>query len=129
MKRIALIATVVVFAALSALAAEQSPDRSHVKIVNVPRQCLEAGSAEVNGVKYTCTKIDSSEVWNELELQKFDKDIFDAYREPMERTRIGLVVRQDTVYTTERVQRVADEKNEVALVERRDGYKYKYARR
>lgn len=133
MKRIAIIAVVLILVSSFAFAAEQSPDRSHVKISGVPRQCLETGSSEKNSVKYTCTKVDSSEVWNEAELRKFEKEIFEAYSQPLpiqpETTRIGLVVRQDTVHATEQITTVNTEKNEVALVERRDGYKYRYTRR
>jgi hypothetical protein len=126
MKRIVVIVAGMLLVSSVALAAEQSPDPSHVKVVSVPRQCIENGSAERGGFKYTCSKVDSSEVWNEVELRKFDKDIFEAYKQESS-TRIGLVVRQDTVQTA--VQQVETEKNEVALVERRDGYKYRYARR
>lgn len=134
MKRIVIISAVLVLVSSFAFAAEQSPDRSHVKISGVPRQCLESGSVEKDGVKYTCSKVDSSEVWNEAELRKFDKEIFEAFSQPLPvppepTTRIGLVVRQDTLYTTKRVETVSDERNEVALVERRDGYKYRYTRR
>lgn len=136
MKRITTICAVLMLMSTLAFAAEQSPDRAHVRLADVPRQCLESGTVERNGMKYTCTKVDTSEVWNEIELRKFDKEIFEAYRQPLPREpepamRIGLVVRQDTVYTTERIQKVAvaDEKNEVAYVERRDGYKYRYSRK
>lgn len=134
MKRIVTIVAGMLLVSSAVLAAEQSPDPSHVKVVSVPRQCLENGSAEKGGFKYTCSKVDSSEVWNEAELRKFDKDIFEAYKQPLPHepepsTRIGLVVRQDTLQTAEQVQTVTTEKNEVALVERRDGYKYRYARR
>lgn len=128
MKRIVVIVAGMLLVSSVAFAAEQSPDPSHVKVVSVPRQCIETGSAERGGFKYTCSKVDSSEVWNEIELRKFDKDIFEAYKQESS-TRIGLVVRQDTVQTAEQVQTVTTEKNEVALVERRDGYKYRYARR
>jgi hypothetical protein len=125
MKRIVIIAAGLVFAASIAAAAETSPDRSHVKISVVPRQCLENGSAEADGYKYTCTKVDSSDVWNEAELRRFEKEIFEASRQPIGITQIGLVVRQDTRYTREE----QDYKNEVAVVEKRDGYKYRYAHR
>ncbi|MGZ5444205.1 MAG: hypothetical protein ACXW5U_20450 [Thermoanaerobaculia bacterium] len=136
MKRIAIIAAVMVFASSLAFAAEQSPDRLNVKIArNVPRQCLEIGSVEAGGVKYTCTKVDTSEVWNDVELRRFDKDIFEAYRQELPTTpppvRIGLVVRQDSVETHEEIKKINidQERNEVAFVERRDGYKYRYTRR
>lgn len=133
MKKITVIIAMMLVAAAVAYG-EDSPDRTHVKIVRVPSQCLENGSAEQNGVKYTCSKVDTSEVWNDTELRKFDKDIFEAYqqaapRPPEPQTRIGLVVRQDTLETTKHVQESTTERKEVALVERRDGYKYRYSRR
>lgn len=124
MKRIAITAAAFVFAASFASAAELSPDRSHVKVSEVPRQCLETGSAETNGAKFTCTKVDSSEVWNDLELRRFEKEIFQAQKQ-MQPTLLGLVVRQDTLVT----RQAADYQNEVAVVEKRDGYKYRYTRR
>lgn len=135
MKRIAIIAAVMVFASSLAFAGEPSPDRSHVKLApEVPRQCLDTGSVTKGDTNYTCTKVDTSEVWNEIELKKFEKDIFEAYSErqpqPPRRVRIGLVVRQDYISTTTLPpQKVTKEENEVAHVERRDGYKYRYTRR
>lgn len=137
MKRIAIVIAVMVFSSSIAFAAERSPDRLNVKLArNVPRQCIEIGSVESGGVKYTCTKIDTSEVWNDVELKRFDKDIFEAYRQelptpPPARVRIGLVVRQDSIETEKQIQKVDvdKERNEVAFVERRDGYKYRYTRK
>ena len=132
MKKLAIILAVMLFAAVAY--GEDSPDRTHVKIVRVPAQCLETGSAEQGGVNYTCAKVDTAEVWNDTELRKFDKDIFEAYqqaapRPPEPRTLVGLVVRQETLETTEHIQKSTTPRKEVALVERRDGYKYRYARR
>lgn len=128
MKRIAIVAAIMVFASSVAFAAELSPERSHVRLSKVPRLCLDAGNATANGVKYTCTKVDTSEVWNDIEVRLFDKDIFEASSQPLETvTRIGLVVRQDSYATDTQVVKV--DRPEVAVVERRDGYKYRYARR
>ena len=126
MKRIAIVIAVMVFASSVAFAAEQSPDRSQVKLSEVPRACLDLGTATKGGLKYTCTKVDTSEVWNELAVRTFNKDIFEAVsqREP---TLIGLVVRQDSYVTDTQTIRV--DRPEVAKVERRDGYKYSYSRR
>ena len=95
-----------------------------MKVSEVPRQCLETGSAETSGYKFTCTKVDSSEVWNDLELRRFEKEIFEAHKQSAT-TLVGLVVRQDTLVT----RQAADYNNEVAVVEKRDGYKYRYTRR
>jgi hypothetical protein len=123
MKRIAILSALLAFAAPLAIAAESSPDRSHVKISEVPRQCLETGIAETTAFKYTCTKVDSSEVWNDIELRRFDKEIFEAHKQS--NTRLGLVVRQDTLVTRQET----GVKNETAVVEQRDGTKYRYTRR
>lgn len=120
MKRIVVIVAILAFAAPLAFA-ELSPDRAHVKIArDLPRECLDQGSFETATTKYTCTKVDSSEVWNDVELRKFDKEIFEAFRQEVQR--IGLVVRQDSTYT----RSVPDQQKEVAYVERRDGTKYRY---
>ncbi|MGN6184673.1 MAG: hypothetical protein ACTHQM_13575 [Thermoanaerobaculia bacterium] len=125
MKKSLLFTAIFVLAAPLAMA-ELSPDRNHVVLAkSVPRECLEQGSFETSTMKYTCTKVDTSEVWNDLELAKFDKDIFEASRQPKSVEKIGLVVRQDSMYT----RAVPAEQNEVAFVERRDGYKYRYTRR
>jgi hypothetical protein len=124
MKRTIFIAAVLTFAASLAFAAEESPDRSHVRISDVPRQCLESGSTNVGGMKFTCNKVDTSEVWNDAELRIFEKDIFEAFKTPESTsTRIGLVVRQDTKVTRATI----DYQNEVAQVRKEpEGHKYKY---
>lgn len=129
MKRIAIVIAVMVFASSVAFAAELSPDRSQVKLSKVPRACLDNGTAIANGYKYTCTKLDTSQqVWNELAATLFEKDIFRATSQPLSEEKVvGLVVRQDSTYTAQ--QPVLREQNEVAVVEQRDGYKYRYAKR
>lgn len=123
MKRIAIVIAVMIFASSVAFAAEQSPDRSQVKLSEVPRACLDLGSATKGDLKYTCTKVDTSEVWNELAVRTFNKDIFEA----VSQRAVGLVVRQDSYVTDTQTIRV--DRPEVAKVERRDGYKYSYSRR
>lgn len=134
MKRIVIAAVITVFAASMSVYAELSPDRSHVKISRVPAQCLDSGSAVANGMKYTCTKIDTAEVWNESEVKTFEKDIFEAYRQPLPQpepaaARYGLVVRQDSSESKQVVQTVTSETKEAADVDRHDGYKYSYKRK
>lgn len=133
MKRIAIVIAVMVFASSIAFAAELSPDRSQVKLSNVPRACLDTGSAIANGYKYTCTKQDTSQqVWNELAVRSFEKDIFKAYSQPVpeQEKLVGLVVRQDWTLTSQ--QPVLTERNGVAVVEQveqRQVHKYRYAKR
>lgn len=136
MKRFVIVAAIILIAAPMVFGAEQSPARSNVKPSLVPRQCLDNGSAEKGGYKFTCNKVDTAEVWNEIELRKFEKDIFEAYKQEIPKpqpvdavTRVGLVVRQDTVTTREVPQIENVETKEVAVVEQRDGYKYRYAKR
>lgn len=124
MKRIIVIASLLLLAASHA-AGESSPDRSHVKISEVPRACLETGSAQTANFKYTCTKVDTSDVWNDIELRRFEKEIYEASKQPVGMVSLGLVVKQDTVVT----RQVDDTKGETAVVERRDGTKYRYTRR
>jgi hypothetical protein len=126
MKRLVIVVAAMMFAS-AVFAGEASPDRSHVKLSKVPRQCLENGTATSDGYKYTCTKVDSSDVWNELEANSFGQDIFKANRQPTETADLGLVVRQDSQYTT--MQAVPNEQNEVAVVETRNGFKYRYTHR
>src|SRR5689334_23954673 len=72
MKKLSLFIAVLTFPfAFSALAQERSPDPSHVVRSPVPQACLDAGSAETGGFKFTCTKVDSSDVWNDLEVDAF----------------------------------------------------------
>ena len=108
-----------------AIAGESSPDRSHVKISEVPRACLESGMAQTASYKYTCTKVDTSDVWNDIELRRFEKEIFEASKQPVGNLSLGLVVKQDTLVTRQET----DYKGETATVERRDGTKYRYSHR
>lgn len=125
MKKSLLFTAIFVLAAPLAMA-ELSPDRNHVVLAkSVPRECLEQGSFETSTMKYTCNKIEPAEVWNEIELKQFEKEVFEAFRQPKSVEAIGLVVRQDSTYT----RSVPDEQKEVAFVERRNGYKYRYTRR
>src|ERR1041385_2369139 len=124
MKRIAVIVPVALLTA-SLAAAESSPDRSHVKISEVPRECIDNGIAQTASFKYTCTKVDTSEVWNDIEIQKFDKEIYEASKQPVGMVSLGLIVKQDTRVTRPQT----DYKAETAVVERRDGTKYRYSHR
>ena len=126
MKKISIITAVLLLTASLALAGESSPDRSHVKVSEVPRACLDTGMAQTATHKYTCTKVEAAEVWNDIEIRKFDKEIFEASKQPFTTTvNLGLVVRQDTLFTRPQT----DTKEETAVVERRDGTKYRYSRR
>lgn len=119
------IAIAILLLASSLAAGESSPDRSHVKISEVPRACLDTGSAQTTNYKYTCTKVDASDVWNDVELRRFEKEIYEASKQPIGTVSLGLVVKQDTLVTRQET----DYKGETAVVERRDGTKYRYSRR
>jgi len=124
MKRIAVIVPVLLLTATLA-AAESSPDLSHVKISEVPRACIDNGSAQTASYKYTCTKVDTSDVWNDIEIRRFEKEIYEASKQPVGMVNLGLIVKQDTLVTRQET----DYKGETAVVERRDGTKYRYSRR
>lgn len=125
MKQIIVITAVLLLTASVAIAGESSPDRSHVKISEVPRACLDTGSAQTANFKYTCAKVDASDVWNDIELRRFEKEIYEASKQPIGTVSLGLVVKQDTLVTRQET----DYKGETAVVERRDGTKYRYSRR
>jgi hypothetical protein len=125
MKRIIVITALLLLTTSPAIAGESSPDRSHVKISEVPRACLDTGSAQTANYKYTCTKVDTSDVWNDIELRRFEKEIYEASKQPIGMVSLGLVVKQDTLVTRQET----DYKGETAIVERRDGTKYRYSRR
>jgi hypothetical protein len=135
MKRFALLLAILILVfAFPALAQERSPDRSHVSIAPVPAECLASGTAERGHFKYTCNKVDSSDVWNEQEAEVFQKDIFEASMQPLPKelppaSRIGLVVRQDSTTTQEHVVTQPVTRNEVAFVERRQNFKYRYVKK
>lgn len=124
MKRIAIIVPILLLTASLALA-ESSPDRSHVRISEVPRACIDTGIAQTASYKYTCTKVDTSDVWNDIEIRRFEKEIYEASKQPVGMVNLGLIVKQDTVVTRQE----QDTRGETAVVERRDGTKYRYSRR
>lgn len=124
MKRIAIIVPILLLTA-SLATAESSPDRSHVKISEVPRACIDTGTAQTADYKYTCTKVDTSDVWNDIEIRRFEKEIYEASKQPVGMVNLGLVVKQDTRVTRQET----DYKGETAVVERRDGTKYRYSHR
>jgi len=125
MKKTIAITAVMLLTASFAIAGESSPDRSHVKISEVPRECLDTGTAQAGNYKYTCTKVDTSDVWNDLEIRRFEKEIYEAAKQPVGVLNLGLVVKQDTLVTRQE----RDYKGETAVVERRDGTKYRYTHR
>jgi len=134
MKRFAiLLAVLVLVAAIPAVAQERSPDRSHVSLSPVPQDCLVNGSAQRGRIKYTCNKVDSSDVWNDAEADSFQKEIFEAYQQPVvvepSSSRIGLVVKQDSVSTRPIVEKRSESvtSKETAYVNKQAGYKYRYA--
>lgn len=139
MKRFAILMSLlaVVFA-IPAIAQERSPDSSHVLRSPVPQDCLTNGWAERGHIKYTCTKVDSSDVWNEMEAESFQKDIYEAYQKPIvtepATTRVGLIVKQDSVRTASHVETKVETvtAKETAYVEQRQqtqNYKYRYAKK